>query len=162
MSPGSSFTSVPSGTLIHPSVWPQRALAKNWGPSSPSELGPHLTQCRVNRGAYLRTKWHLDPCSRLAAIDKGRKFGRGVPPVFWEGAESPSNTKSPGLRPTSVPSVILIHPAVWPQTWVENFAPPLLGRGARGSHLTQSLLGRGLSPYQVTSESILPFGHNGH
>jgi len=29
------------------------------------ELGPHLTQCRIGR-AYLRTKWHLDPCSRLA------------------------------------------------------------------------------------------------
>jgi len=31
-------------------------------------------------------------------------------------------TKSPGPRPTSVPSVILIHPAVWPQrTWAENW-----------------------------------------
>jgi len=27
----------------------------------------------------------------------------------------PPNTMSPGLRPTSVPSGILIHPAVWPQ-----------------------------------------------
>jgi len=26
-----------------------------------------------------------------------------------------SNTKSSALRPTSVPSGILIHPAVWPQ-----------------------------------------------
>jgi len=31
------------------------------------------------------------------------------------GAGSPSNTLSPGSRPTSVPSGILIHPAVWPQ-----------------------------------------------
>ena len=28
---------------------------------------------------------------------------------------SPSNTMSPGSRPTSLPSGILIHPAVWPQ-----------------------------------------------
>jgi len=30
-------------------------------------------------------------------------------------ARSPSNTVSPGPRPTSVPSDILIHPTVWPQ-----------------------------------------------
>jgi len=35
--------------------------------------------------------------------------------VFGEGAGSPSNTKLPGLRHTSVPSGILVHPAVWPQ-----------------------------------------------
>jgi len=30
------------------------------------------------------------------------------------------STMSPGPRPTSVPSGILIHPAVWPQlTWAE-------------------------------------------
>ena len=31
------------------------------------------------------------------------------------GAGSPSNTMSPGPRPTSVSSGILMHPAVWPQ-----------------------------------------------
>ena len=25
--------------------------------------------------AYLHTKWHLDPCRRLATTDMGRKFG---------------------------------------------------------------------------------------
>jgi len=34
-------------------------------------LGPHLTQYRLSRG-YLRIKWHLDPSSRLATVDKGR------------------------------------------------------------------------------------------
>ena len=35
---------------------------------------------------------------------------------FWGGRSgSPSNTLWPGLRPTSVPSFILIHPTVWPQ-----------------------------------------------
>ena len=61
---------------------------------------------------YLRTKRHLDPSSRLAT---GQKFdGVGVP-FFLGVAGSPSNTKSPGPRSTSIPSGILVHPAVWPQ-----------------------------------------------
>jgi len=44
---------------------------------------------------------------RLATTDIGGKF--------WEGVGSPSNTTWPGPKPTSVPSGILIHPAVWPQ-----------------------------------------------
>jgi len=53
-----------------------------------------------------------DMGDRLATIDIGRKFG-AVP--LLEGAGPSSNTMSSGLRPTSVPSGILIHPAVWPQ-----------------------------------------------
>jgi len=34
---------------------------------------------------FLRTKWHLDPPSRLARIDMGRKVGAAVPRLFWEG-----------------------------------------------------------------------------
>jgi len=34
--------------------------------------------------------------------------------------------------------------------------------GEVGPHLTQCRLGRGLSPYQVASWSIQPFGHNRH
>ena len=30
-------------------------------------------------GAYLHTKWHLDPCSRLTAIDMGRKWDDSAP-----------------------------------------------------------------------------------
>jgi len=45
----------------------------------------------------------------------GRKVG-AVPLLGTAG--SPSNTMWPGPRPASVPSGILIHPAVWPQqTW---------------------------------------------
>jgi len=53
--------------------------------SDPGEgaLGPHLTQCGLDRGPYLRAKFHLDPCSRLATIDMGRKMG-ALPP-FWGG-----------------------------------------------------------------------------
>jgi len=37
--------------------------------------------------AYLRTKWHLDPSSRLATIDIGRKLGAMSP--FWVGQLAP-------------------------------------------------------------------------
>jgi len=37
-------------------------------------LGPHLTHCCLGRG-LARTKWHLDPSSRLATTDMGRKLG---------------------------------------------------------------------------------------
>jgi len=43
------------------------------------ELGPHLTQCGLGRGLYVRTKWHLDTSSRLATTDMGRKSGSTVP-----------------------------------------------------------------------------------
>jgi len=58
---------------------------------------------------YLRTKWHLDPSSRLTATDMGRKLW--AVPLWGDWI----NTMSPGPRPTSVPSGILIHPTVWPQ-----------------------------------------------
>jgi len=66
----------------------------------------------------------------LATIHMGRK-GEGCCVPFGRGAGSPSNTTSPGPRPTSVPSGILIHPAIWPQqTCAENWvAVPLLGGG---------------------------------
>jgi len=45
---------------------------------------------------------------------------------------TPSNTMWPGLRPTSIPSWTLIHPAVWlQQTWAEKWGavvPNFLGR----------------------------------
>ena len=82
-------------------------------------MGPHLTQSRLGE-AYLHTKWHLDASSRLATIEMGRKLGGSTP--FEEGGWVPSKTKSPGLRPSSTPSAILIHPAVRPQqTWAENW-----------------------------------------
>ena len=63
---------------------------------------------------YLHTKWHLNPSSHLATTNMGRKVcGWSCAP--FRGAESPSNTMWPGMRPTSLPSFILIHPAFWPQ-----------------------------------------------
>ena len=47
----------------------------------------------------------------------GRKVG-AVVPLFGGRDGSPFNTVSPGPRPTSVPSDILIQPAFWlQQTW---------------------------------------------
>jgi len=56
------------------------------------ELGPHLTQRRLAE-AYRRTKWHLDPRSRLAATDMGRTLG--APSPFGEGAPGSHLTQSP-------------------------------------------------------------------
>jgi len=92
---------------------------------------------RLRPAPYQVTKWYLDAYSRLATIDMGGKFGRV--PLFW----SPANTKSPGPRSTSIPSGILVYPAVWPQrTWAANWggcAP--LGEGELGPNLTQCRLG---------------------
>jgi len=55
-------------------------------------------------------------------------------------------------RPTSIPSSILIHPAVWPQqTWAENWGLYPFWGGELGPHLTQCVLGRGLPLYQAAS-----------
>jgi len=81
---------------------------------------------------------------RLARIDMGRKGGLLY--HFQGGAGSPSNTMWPWLRPTSVPSALLIHPAVWPQqTWAENWGGcPFLGELGLQPTQLQCGGGRGL------------------
>ena len=47
-------------------------------------------------------------------------------PLFRWGFRTPSNTMSLWPRPTSLPSSILIHPAIWPQQiWAENWGDGL-------------------------------------
>ena len=60
----------------------------------------------------------------ITIINMGRKFGGG--------AESPSNTKYPALRPTSIPSGILMHaaPAAVLQPFGHNRNGPKIGEGA--------------------------------
>ena len=72
--------------------------------------------------AYLHAKCYLDPYSRFATIDMGRKLGWRALSPFWGGelgphltAGSPSNPVSLGQRPASLPSFILIDSAIWPQ-----------------------------------------------
>jgi len=52
-------------------------------------------------GSRARAKW-------------AKNWGSAVP-LSVQGSWSPSNTVSSGLRPTSMPVGILIHPTVWPQ-----------------------------------------------
>jgi len=85
----------------------------------------------------------------------------GLRPLLERGAGSPSNTKSPGLRPTSTPSGILIHAAIWPQQiWAENGGAVPFWGGEVGSHLIQCGQGRGLPACQVSSGCIQPFDHS--
>jgi len=54
---------------------------------------------------------------------------------------------SPGQRPTSVPSGILIHPAIWSQQiWAKNWGLCPFGDGELGPHLTQCDGDQGLPP----------------
>jgi len=79
----------------------------------------------------LRTKWHLDPPA-VWPQQTWAKIG---------GAGTPSNTVWPGLRPTSVPSGILTHPAVCNNRHgVGLLCPPspfFRGGGGLGPHQTQ-------------------------
>ena len=92
---------------------------------------PFEEGCWVWAEAYLHAKYQLHPSSRLVTTNIRRKLG-GSAPLLGGGARSPSNTKSPGPRPSSIPSDILIHAAIWPQPIrAENWrgAVPLWGRG---------------------------------
>jgi len=116
MSTGPRYTSVPSGILIHPTIWPQQTWAKNWvGVGVPYFLGQAGSPSNTVTSAesYLHTKWHLSPSSHLATTDIGRKLGSCAP--LGEGELGLHVTVSRRPRPTSVPSGILIHAAVWQQ-----------------------------------------------
>jgi len=79
-------------------------------------------------------------------------FGGG-----WERSGSASNTMSPGLRPTSVPT------GIWSIQWFGDNrhgrkfgAVPLLRKGSIGPHLAQCGLGRVLPPHQVMHSPVWP------
>jgi len=95
------------------------------------QLGSHLTQCGLRRGLpqYQVASWSIQP---LGHNRHGPKSGGGAVPLF-SGSWIPSNTMWRALRPTSIPSGMLIHPAVSPQrTWAENWEGCALfgGQGA--------------------------------
>ena len=96
-SPRPRPTSIPSGVLVHPAVWPQRTLPESCGPCPfrGGELGPHLRQSRLG-------------C--LATTEIGRKLG-ALPCFAGRGTGSPSSTLWPGPRPTL---------AITEQIWAEN------------------------------------------
>jgi len=147
VSPGPRTTSVPSGILINPAISPQQTWAENWGLCPHpfwGKLGPHLTQCRLDQRLPSYIKWHIDQCNIFCTIH-GPKSGRLGRDGF------PSNTMSPGPRPTFVPIKYTINPAVWQQQiWAENWGcAPFWGE--LGPHLTQCGRSRVLPPCQVSS-----------
>jgi len=79
------------------------------------QLGRHLTQCGPGLFPYQVASWSVQ---RFDHNRQWPKIGRWL--CSFGATGSPSNAMWPGPRPTSVPSGILIHPAVWPQqTWAE-------------------------------------------
>ena len=108
--------------------------------------------------AYLRTKWHLDPSSHLAAIDMGRKL-EAVPPLGELGPHLTQCRLGWELPPYQVVSWRI-------QPFDHNEHGPKIGGlcpfwgEELGSHLTQCGRGRGLPWCQVSSWSIQRFGHN--
>ena len=111
------------------------------------QLGPHLTQCGLGQGLPLYQILHL--ANRLATIDMGQNLGGVGVPFFLGLAGSPSNTKLPGTRPTSIPSGIqpFGHNGHWPK--IGGCVP--LGEGELGPHLVQCGLDQGPPPCQVPS-----------
>jgi len=110
----------------------------------------NVSYTRTHQGMRYRT-WTFTQCApKLPEFaETTQPFGHnrhgpkiwGLRPLLGRGAGSPSNIKSPGPRPCSIPSDILIHAAIWPQQiWAENWgAVPLnLGEEELGPHLTQS------------------------
>jgi len=71
-SPRPRFTSVPSGILIHPAIWPQHICAENWGcaPLEEAAGSPFNTVWGTvaSAEAYRHGMFHLDPYSRLATV----------------------------------------------------------------------------------------------
>jgi len=79
------------------------------------------------------TKFGLTPSHNI----HGQKIARVGCALFFGGAGSPSNTKLPGPRPTSILIGILIHPAVWPQrTWAANWGLCPFWRGSASASNT--------------------------
>ena len=82
------------------------------------------------------------------------KSGGCCAPLFWGEVGPPSNTMLPGPRPTSVPSSILIHPAVWPQqTWAKKWgtAMPLFW----GAWSPSNTMWAGPRPTSLPSSSLI-------
>jgi len=96
------------------------------------ELGLRLVQCSLSRGLlpYQAVSSSIQP---FGHNKHGSKIWGLRPSVREGGAGSPSNTKSPGPRPSSIPSDILIHAAIWPQQMSRKLGAVPLWGGRAGS-----------------------------
>jgi len=113
-SPGLRPTSITSGILMYPSsrlatIEMDRKLERGLRLLFGDGAGSSSSKIAWAE-AYLHVKYHLDPSSRLATINKGGNLW--APPFFGERERGPHLTKSRGPRTTSIPSVILIHAAM--------------------------------------------------
>ena len=91
---------------------------------------------------------------RLATTDMNLKLG--VCPFGGGGDGFPSNTMWLGLRPTSWPRGILIHPAIWPQqTWAENCGLCPFGAGGRGDRSPSNTMWPGPRPTSVLNGILI-------
>ena len=117
----------------------------------PKEGGTAVPLSRGGAGSPSNTMWSGPGRGLLpyqVASSSIQPFGHinrhgpkiGSVPFFMGGAGSPSNTKTPGTRPTSIPSGILVHPAVWPQRihWPKIGGCVPLGKKTLGPHLTST------------------------
>jgi len=134
---------------MHPAVWPSQTWAENGGlcPLFGEGSWIPIQQNVAGDEAYLHAKCHLDPSSRLATIDMGRKLC----PLLGElGPHLAQYGLGRGLPPYQVASLSI-------QPFAHNRHGPKMGalsifwRGELGPHLTQCRLGRGLPSYQVAS-----------
>jgi len=114
MWPGPRPTSLPSGIVIHPAVWPQHASDENWGwwHFGEGDLGPHLTPCGLGRGLppYQVVSWSIQP------TDMGQKLG--AVPLWGGGAGSP--LKLAGVPQTPEPISAVSGPKftiLWGHIW---------------------------------------------
>ena len=111
------------------------------------ELGPRLVQCGLGQGLlpYQAASSSIRPFGHYR---HGPKIGWGGCALFLEVAVSPSNTKSPEPRPTSIPVIQPFgHNGQWPK--IVRLGP--FRGGELGPHLTQCRVGRRLPPYQAAS-----------
>jgi len=107
------------GDRGHNRHWPKGGGADVRAPIA-EKLGPRLIQCGLGRG-LLPYQVASSSIKQFGHNRHGPKIGWGGCALFLGIAGSPSNTKSPESRPTSIPSGILVYPAVWSQrTLAEN------------------------------------------
>jgi len=108
-------------------------------PLSRRELGSRITQCGLGqlRSTSVPSGVFSSSIQPFGHNRHRPKIGWGSA-LFLGGSWVPSNTVLSGARLNSIPSGILVHPAVWPQqTWAKNWGLCPFSGGKLGPHLIQ-------------------------
>ena len=143
-------------------LWPQETWAEkrgatvplSWRGGTPSNTmwpGPRSTSVPYQLASSSIQPFGLNRHGPKNCVG----MGVGVP-FFWGLLQGPHRTKSPGPRPTPIPSGILVHSAVWPQlTLAENLGLcPFRGGGA-GSPFNTMLHSPRARPTSVPSGILI-------